>query len=164
LKKFLFVFLFVFLLFIIATLHFLDKVYFLCPIDYKNYIIIRSDEFGKGEFGARRSGGRRHAGIDLCASVGADVRAVRFGRVADVGFHKGLGNYVELSHSSNLTTIYGHLHQILVGSGQWVPQGKIIGRAGKTGNANHPQIIPHLHFEIRKNNVAIDPLGLLEGK
>jgi len=161
-KKYLFAFLVVFLIFIIFNLYFIDKVYFLCPIEYKKNIIIRNDDYGKGDFGASRSGGRKHKGIDLYAQVGTDIKAVRFGRIKETGFHKGLGNYVELQHKGDLVTIYGHLQRVLVQEGQWVAQGKIIGKTGKTGNANHPRMLPHLHFEIRKDGMPIDPLGLLE--
>lgn len=161
-KKVLFIFLVIFLIFIIPTLHFLDKTYFLCPIDYKRDIIIRRDERGKGDFGALRVGNRRHQGIDLYAQIGTDVRAVRFGRVAEAGFRKRLGNYVELYHQGDLVTIYGHLKRVLVRPGQWVTQGRSIGKTGKTGNANHPKILPHLHFEIRKDSIPIDPLEWLE--
>ncbi|MGD9015073.1 MAG: M23 family metallopeptidase [Candidatus Omnitrophota bacterium] len=163
-KKYLFAFLIFFLICIISALYFIDKVYFLCPIEYKKNIIIRNDDYGKGDFGALRSGGRRHKGIDLYAQVGTDIRAVRFGRVKETGFHKGLGNYVELYHQDDLVTIYGHLQQVLVREGQWVAQGRIVGKTGKTGNANNPRMLSHLHFEIRKDNIPIDPLGLLEGK
>ena len=162
-KKFLFAFLFAFLIFIIPALYFIDKTYLLCPIEYKKGIIIRRDDIGLGDFAALRAGGRQHKGIDLYAQIGTEVRAARFARVAEAGFHKRLGNYVELHHPGNLVTIYGHLHRILVRSGQWAAQGKIIGYVGKSGNANHPRILPHLHFEIRKDDMAIDPLGWLEG-
>jgi len=163
-KKFLFIFLIAFLIFIIIALHFIDKRYFLCPIDYKKEIVIRNDDKGAGDFGALRAGGRRHKGIDLHAQIGTEVRAVRFAQVTEVGFRERLGNYVELSHPGNLVTIHGHLHRILVRAGQWVAQGKIIGYVGKTGNAKHPMILPHLHFEIRRDNIPINPLEWLEDR
>ncbi len=161
-NRFLLFFLITFLIFIILTLYFIDKVYFICPIEYKRDIIIREDDKGSGDFGVSRARGRRHEGIDLYAQIGTDVRAVRFSRVAEIGFHKNLGNYIELDHPGNLVTIYGHLQRILVRSGQWVAQGEIIGYTGKTGNASHPKILPHLHFEIRKNDMPIDPREWLE--
>jgi murein DD-endopeptidase MepM/ murein hydrolase activator NlpD len=160
----LFCFLIIFFIFAIFTLYFIDKVYFLCPIDYKQGIIIRRDEAGKGDFAAWRTGRRRHEGIDLYAQIGTEVNSVSFARVAEVGYHKHLGNYVELHHPGNLVTIYGHLLRTLVEPGQLVVQSQIIGYVGKTGNANHPKIKPHLHFEIRKDNIPIDPLEWLEDK
>ena len=161
-KKSLFIFLISFLIFIVFTLHFIDKVHFICPIEYEKGLIIREDDWGSGYFGALRKGNRRHEGIDLYAQIGTEVRAVRFARVEGAGFHKNLGNYVKLRHPGNLTTTYGHLDRIVVRSGQWVAQNKIIGYVGKTGNANHPGILPHLHFEIRRENIPIDPQEWLE--
>ena len=156
-KKILFIFLMVFLITIVPVLYFLDKEYFPCPIDYEGDIIIREDSFGKGYFGARRRGGRRHAGIDLYALVGTELKALSFGRVVETGSRKLLGKYVELAHPGNLVSIYGHLSEIAVKSGQWVSQGTIIGYVGKTGNANHPQIQPHVHLETRIDDKPVDP-------
>ncbi|MBU1871399.1 MAG: M23 family metallopeptidase [Candidatus Omnitrophica bacterium] len=161
-KRFLLIFLITFLIFIIGALSFIDKAYFLCPIDYKTRIIIRNDKFGNGDFAVRRSGGRRHAGIDLLAPVGREIKAVRLGKVNEARFHKNLGNYVELHHNGGLVTIYGHLSRLLVKEGQWVPQGSVIGLVGKSGNANNSKMEAHLHFELRKDNNSINPLGLLE--
>lgn len=163
-RKFLFVFLIVFLIFIIFTLYFLDKAYFLCPVKYKGDIIIRRDKLGNGDFGVQRAGGRYHEGIDLYAQIGTEVRAVSFSKVVEARFHKNLGNYVELRHPGDLVSIYGHLQRILVRSNQLVAQGKIIGLVGKTGNANHPDIKPHLHFEIRKDTKPINPQEFLEAE
>lgn len=160
-KRILFVFLIIFLIFIIPALYFIDKTDFLCPIEYKKDIIIRRDDVGSGDFAAPRAGNRWHEGLDLYAPIGMGVRAARFARVAEVGFYPRLGNYIELRHPGNLVTIYGHLQRILVRSGQWVAQGKIIGYVGKTGNANHPRILPHLHFEIRSDDIPINPLRWL---
>jgi murein DD-endopeptidase MepM/ murein hydrolase activator NlpD len=162
LKKSLFAFFLLFLIFITFTLHFIDKDYILSPIKYKTDIIIRKDKMGTGEFGAQRVGERFHEGLDLYAQIGTEVRAVSFGRVREAGFHKRLGNYVELRHPGNLVTIYAHLRSILVELGQWVTQGKVIGYVGKTGNASHPKILPHLHFEIRRDDMPIDPIDWLE--
>jgi len=162
LEKFLSAFLFIFLFFITVAVYFLDKQYFLCPIEYKRGIIIRRDDFGEGDFGAPRSRNRKHQGIDLYAPINTEIRAVRFSYVKETGFHKNLGNYVELYHPGNLVTIYGHLSKILVKPTRWIPQGEVIGYVGKSGNARHPKILPHLHFEIRRKNVPINPLGWLE--
>jgi murein DD-endopeptidase MepM/ murein hydrolase activator NlpD len=161
-KNFLFIFLVAFLIFIIPALYFVDKDYFVCPIEYEDDIIIRNDEMGKGVFGAPRSGGRRHKGIDLYAQVGTEIKAVRFAQVKEVGFHNKLGNFIYLRHPGNLITVYGHLQRFLVKAGQLVTQGEIIGYVGKTGNAKHPKILPHVHFEIRIDNTPVDPLEWLK--
>lgn len=137
---------------------YINKVEFLSPIVYDTAPKLRNDVYGKGHFGARRNGGRKHAGVDFLARIGTDVVAVRSGRVINAEFHRGLGNYVEIKHSKGLISIYGHLSQILVKKGQRVYQGQVVGKVGKTGNARNRAILAHLHFEIRINNKPIDPL------
>jgi len=148
--------------YLLASLYFLDKQFFLCPIAYQQGIIIRYDNRGDGFFGASRNGRRLHQGIDLLAEVGTPVRAVRLGRVVAATQNNGMGKYVVIKHPYNITTIYGHLSEILVAKNKFVRQGQVIGRVGKTGNASHPSIEPHLHFEVRNNGIPQDPLEYLE--
>ncbi len=156
-------FLFLFPYYLIREFTRLDKVYFLCPIEYKqDTVIIRHDSYGSGDFMAERSGPRKHNGIDLRAKIGEPVLAVRGGKVTEARFHRGMGNYVELTHPDGHTTVYGHLSKISVSEGRLVRQGDKLGEVGKTGNANHRSIIAHLHFEIRKKNVPLDPMEFLE--
>ncbi len=140
----------------------LDKAAFLCPIDYNGDMIIRSDSRGKGYFAAPRSGRRVHQGIDLYALLNTPVMAARSGRIKSAKFNKGMGNYVVIQHAGDLTTIYGHLAAIYVRDNDFVRQGAVLGTVGKTGNADHPAILPHLHFEVRKDGVPRDPLEYLE--
>lgn len=159
----LFIFLIVLPPYLTYSLYHLDKVYFFCPIEYrKDTIIIRHDSYGRGEFMADRNGGRKHNGIDLQAKVGAPVYAARAGQVMEARFNKGMGNYVEIRHNNHYTTIYGHLSQIGVKENQFVCQGQKIGEVGKTGNANFRGLIPHLHLEVRLNDVPLDPMEFLE--
>ena len=110
--------------YLIRELSYLDKAYFFCPIEYKqDTVIIRHDSYGSGDFMAERSGPRKHNGIDLQAKIGAPVFAVRGGKVIEARFSRGMGNYVELSHSGGYTTIYGHLSKIAARQGQAVRQG-----------------------------------------
>lgn len=149
--------------FLIYQLYSLDRIYFFCPIEYRqDTIILRHDSYGSGDFLAERSGWRRHNGIDLQAKIGAPVYAARGGRVKEARFHKGLGNYVELIHRGGYATIYGHLSKIQVRENQWVRQGQKIGEVGKTGNAYFRGIIPHLHLEVRQDGAALDPMKFLE--
>lgn len=148
--------------FLLINLYFLDKDYFLCPIEYKRDIIIRCDSMGDGFFASPRNGGRLHQGIDLFAPVGTGVLAARSGIVLEAASSKGMGNYIVIGHPGNIMTIYGHLSEIYVNKYKFVRQGELIGSVGKTGNANYRDIQPHLHFEVRKNDVAQDPLGYLE--
>lgn len=161
-KKILLSLLLIFIIYIVLSLSFLDKHYFICPIKYQSDFIIRSDSRGDGLFGTRRSGRRMHQGIDFLAEVGKPVLAVRTGLVVQAKNSKGMGNYIVLRHSPSLTTIYGHLFKIYVRQNQLVRQGDIIGLVGKTGNANYPNMQPHLHFEIRKNGIPQDPLEYLD--
>jgi len=142
--------------------YFADKYYFLCPIRYDTSPIVRSDSRGDGLFGSSRNGNRMHQGIDLFAQVGTPVLAARSGIVTAAKSNRGMGNYVIIRHSFNLVSIYGHLSQIFVTKNQFVRQGSILGSVGKTGNARHPGIQPHLHFEVKKNGIPQDPLEYLQ--
>ncbi len=133
------------------------------PLDQQP-LVIRHDAKGDGRFAAPRSGGRRHRGVDLVAAPGSPVRAIRSGTVLQIGDHRGLGRYVELEHRHRLHSLYAHLDMVSVGVGDRIRQGQAIGTVGKTGNARHPGITPHLHLEVFKGSgQPLDPrtLGLL---
>ncbi len=136
----------------------LDKQYFVCPIEYKSDILIRNDHRGDGLFASSRSGRRMHKGLDLMADVGEVVLAAKSGKVISATQNRGMGKYVIIRHADHYITIYGHLSEILVQKYDYVHQGQIIGKVGKTGNARPRDMLPHLHFEIRKNGVPQDPL------
>lgn len=125
-------------------------------------LMIRADAKGDGRFGAPRSGNRHHQGVDIQAPLGSPVRAIRSGRVIAVGKHRGLGRYLQLEHAGGLRSLYAHLDNIQVDVGARVRQGQVIGTVGKTGNARHPLIRPHLHLEVVRDGSAVDPqtLGL----
>jgi murein DD-endopeptidase MepM/ murein hydrolase activator NlpD len=107
-------------------------------------------------FGPR--GGRFHAGIDLPAPAGAPVLAAAAGRVTWAGVRAGgWGELVTIAHVDGVRTMYAHLSAIGVRVGQFVAGGTVIGRVGSTGDATGP----HLHFEVRQNGAAIDPLRAL---
>jgi len=127
---------------------------------------IRQDAKGDGRFLAPRSGDRRHRGVDLAAPLDSPVRAIRSGRVVEVGVHPGLGRYVELAHRGRLRSLYAHLSQTRVAPGRRIRQGAVIGAVGKTGNARHLWVTPHVHLEVWRDGEPVDPhtLGLqLEG-
>jgi murein DD-endopeptidase MepM/ murein hydrolase activator NlpD len=98
-----------------------------------------------------------HTGIDIAAPTGTEVTASREGVVTDIGFDFIFGNYVLISHSGNYQTMYAHLKTISVQLNQRINSGMIIGAIGSSGLSTGP----HLHFEIRWNGKAIDPLPLL---
>ena len=96
---------------------------------------------------------RMHKGIDIGAPRGSPVHAVVDGRVASAGWNGGYGNFIKLSHSPSLMTGYGHLSRIAVRPGQVVRRGEVIGFVGSTGISTGP----HLHWEVWKNGVAVNP-------
>ena len=101
--------------------------------------------------------GRMHEGVDLGASYGAPIAAAAAGTVIYAGWLGGYGNLTVIDHGGGLATAYGHQSQIAVSVGQSVSQGEIIGYVGSTGHSTGP----HLHFEVRVNGQAVDPLGYL---
>ena len=126
------------------------------PIDARP-LTIRHDAKGNGQFFAPRSGRRHHRGIDLVAVLNSPVHAIRSGIVVQVGLHRGLGRFVELEHRHHLHSLYAHLNDVRVDPGAHIRQGMIIGTVGKTGNARHPWITPHLHLEVFKDGEPLDP-------
>lgn len=101
--------------------------------------------------------GRMHEGIDIGAASGTPIRAAAAGTVIHAGWLGGYGNLVVVDHGGGLATAYAHASSILVGVGQRVEQGQTIALVGSTGNSSGP----HLHFEVRVNGSAVDPLGYL---
>jgi len=99
-----------------------------------------------------------HSGIDLARPPGSPVFAAGLGTVIFAGWSDwGYGNSIVIAHTPNLMTLYGHLSQINVGCGQLVGRGQLIGAVGSTGNSTGP----HLHFEIRINQVPVDPRSMM---
>ena len=97
---------------------------------------------------------RHHNGVDLKAKYGDPVYAAGNGKVVFTGVSGGYGNLIVVAHGHGLQTYYGHLSKIYAKVGQRVHRGTLIGRVGATGRVTGP----HLHFEIRKNGKAQDPL------
>ena len=123
--------------------------------------IIRNDEMGEGHFGASRSRNRLHDGIDIEAPLDYPVRSAKSGRVSYAAKKGGYGNFVRVEHLDGLNTRYAHLSRTMVKKGSWIRQGDVVGRVGKTGNADSSDITPHLHFEIRHRGDSLDPTALL---
>jgi len=98
-----------------------------------------------------------HTGIDIKAGDGTPVKAPAAGEVLFAGWLRGYGQIVILDHGSDLTTVYAHLSRIRVDEGKAVRNGEIIGNVGSTGLTSGP----HLHFEVRINGDAKDPLKYL---
>jgi murein DD-endopeptidase MepM/ murein hydrolase activator NlpD len=102
---------------------------------------------------------RAHRGVDYAAPSGTPVRAAGAGRVQYRGVKGGFGNVVELQHSGQVVTRYGHLSRFASGvsAGSKVEQGQVIGYVGMTGLATGP----HLHFEYISRGVYMDPQVVL---
>ncbi|MEN8216174.1 MAG: M23 family metallopeptidase [Pseudomonadota bacterium] len=107
------------------------------------------------KFGWRRR--RMHKGIDIAAKKGTPIFAVEDGVVVRSKYVRGYGRLVELKHSNMYSTRYSHNSKNLVKAGQKVRKGQMIALVGSTGRSSGP----HLHFEIRQNSVAINPIKYL---
>jgi murein DD-endopeptidase MepM/ murein hydrolase activator NlpD len=101
--------------------------------------------------------GRMHEGLDIAGSSGTPIAAAATGTVISAGWSGGYGQLVVLDHGNGLSTAYAHLSSISVSAGQTVPQGSAVGGMGTTGSSTGV----HLHFEVRVNGAAVDPLGYL---
>jgi len=118
--------------------------------------------FLKSGFGMRRhpilGTMRMHAGVDLIAPNGALVKAGDGGQIIQAGYDGGYGYSIVVYHGGGFATWYAHLSRILVAVGQNVSRGEVIGLVGATGWATGP----HLHFEVRINGAAQNPLEWLQ--
>jgi murein DD-endopeptidase MepM/ murein hydrolase activator NlpD len=116
----------------------------------------------EGGFGGRRnpfggSGYEFHTGQDIEAPWGTPVIAGASGKVTFVGWQNGYGQLVVVDHGGGLTTRYGHLSHIDVELNQTVARAQLLGKVGSTGRSTGP----HLHYEVRINDQAVDPLPYL---
>lgn len=116
-----------------------------------HFTINRADKPGEGdgEFGAFRSGGRRHNGIDINAPVGSRIESFEAGEVLFAGQMRGFGRTVIVQHDDGLQTVYAHLGRIDVRAGQRVTEDTALGTIGRSGNVP-PAGDAHLHFEVRE--------------
>ncbi len=104
-----------------------------------------------------RSYSIEHTGIDIAAVRFSPVVAAASGVVKTVGWDSVFGNYAIVEHDVNYSTFYGHLNSVAVRSNDRIAGGKIIGTIGSTGKSTSP----HLHYEVRFRQQAVDPLGYL---
>lgn len=96
---------------------------------------------------------RFHRGLDFGAAYGAPIVAAAAGVVRYAGWHGGHGQYVMIQHGGGMATAYGHMSRIVARVGAPVTQGQLIGYVGSTGLSTGP----HLHYEVWRNGVAVDP-------
>jgi len=110
----------------------------------------RGNPFGGGSY-------EFHTGQDIDAAWGDPVVAGASGTVTFVGWQNGYGQLIVIDHGGGLTSRYGHLSHIDVAQGQTVARSQFIGRVGSTGRSTGP----HLHYEVRFNDEAVNPLQYL---
>jgi len=111
-----------------------------------SYFGMRSDPFtGFAEF---------HKGLDIAGPAGTPVDAVAAGLVTWAAPRSGYGNMVQINHGNGMATRYCHNEKLLVKQGDMVHKGEVIALMGSTGRSTGP----HLHFEVLKNGVAVNPL------
>jgi len=101
-----------------------------------------------------------HTGIDIAAEYGAEIRASASGKVILAKRIGVYGNTVIIDHGHGITTMYGHTSKILVKLDQQVKKGQLIARVGSSGRSTGS----HLHFEVRVDDVPVDPLKYLDRK
>jgi len=118
-----------------------------------------SSFFGKrvSPFGWRQE---FHDGIDIAAPYGAEIQAAGNGRVIFAGYQAVYGYTVIIDHGYGITSQYSHNSRLLVKKGDHVVRGQVIGMVGNSGRSTGP----HLHFGIKLNGEAVNPLNYLKGE
>jgi murein DD-endopeptidase MepM/ murein hydrolase activator NlpD len=105
-----------------------------------------------------RRWGKMHEGIDLAGPTGTPIEAADSGKISFVGRRSGYGLCVMINHGNGLQTLYGHTSKVFVKAGQSVAKGQRIASIGSTGRSTGP----HLHFEVRKNGIPVNPLAYIK--
>jgi murein DD-endopeptidase MepM/ murein hydrolase activator NlpD len=101
--------------------------------------------------------GRMHEGVDIAVGTGVPIGSSGPGTVIVAGWVGGYGNMVVVAHGGGLSTAYAHMSRISVSTGQQVSTGTVLGAVGCTGHC----FGPHVHFEVRVNGAAVDPIPYL---
>lgn len=94
-----------------------------------------------------------HRGLDIAGRLGTPVYAPADGKIRFAGNRRALGNAVTISHGYGVETLYGHMHELNVKSGQKIVRGQEIGLLGSTGRSTGP----HLHYQVQVNGVPVNP-------
>ena len=100
-----------------------------------------------------------HEGMDIAAFPDTPVYAPADGTIVFAGYKKGYGKVIVVDHGYELSTLYGHLSDIMVSRLEKVKRKQVIGSVGSTGNSSGP----HLHYEVRISNVPVDPSNYILG-
>ena len=131
------------------------------PADRSPFIWPIDGSIGGGvasSFGPR--GETHHDGIDIAAPIGTPVRAARGGRVLYSDELRGYGNLLIIDHGEGYATVYAHNRLNLTKAGMVVRQGDVVAEVGDTGDSSQPS----LHFEVRQQNVARNPVFYLPAR
>jgi murein DD-endopeptidase MepM/ murein hydrolase activator NlpD len=107
--------------------------------------------------GHRHTRGGLHPGMDIAVASGSRILAAGSGVVSEVGEDSVYGRFVRIAHPGGYESLYAHASELLVRARQQVPAGEVIALSGSTGVST----APHLHFEIRRNGQAVDPVTML---
>ena len=99
---------------------------------------------------------RFHPGIDVAAPIGSKVHCAFNGRVTKVGYSNTYGTHITIQHEDSVSTLYAHLDSVNVKIGDFISQGSIIGKVGKSGRTRGA----HLHFEVRRDNKHVNPTSI----
>ncbi len=127
-----------------------DRKPTILPVDADEYWISSGYGWRKSPFTGRRE---FHSGLDISSRRGTPIIAPAEGKVVSVGKDRYIGKFIKITHSDNLTTLYGHLMELKVKKGQPVKRGDVIGLMGNTGlSTGH-----HLHYQVQKDNKSVDP-------
>ena len=131
-----------------------QSVIFLWPCPSCNHI---TSYFGN-RTPPKQGASSNHKGIDIGASMGAQVIAAAAGKVTTVSYNSARGYFIVVDHGSGYVTLYQHLSRQDVKVGDMVKAGQQIGAVGETGIST----APHLHFEVHVNGTPVDPLQFFE--
>ncbi len=101
-----------------------------------------------------------HTGVDIAVPSGSYVRAIRAGRVTEVGEDSVYGKFVRIAHVGGLASLYGHNSWLFASAGDSVERLQVIALSGNTGRST----APHLHLEIRQDGQLLDPLAHVAGE
>ncbi len=121
----------------------LDTINVTSPFGFRLHPITNQTEF--------------HYGVDLASAQNSNIYAVASGVVSDTGYSDGYGNYVEITHKTNIKTFYAHCESVAVTKGSSVSQGEVIAYVGSTGVSTGY----HLHFGASLNGVYFNPKHII---
>ena len=102
---------------------------------------------------------RFHAGVDIAAEKGTNIYAAFDGEVIEADYDKWNGNFLKIKHDNKIMTVYCHCEKLNVKKGDRIRAGEVIGTVGSTGSSTGP----HLHFELRINNISYNPQKAFKG-